>query len=124
MSSEPNAQASEEENQKTVQTPGKDHWDEATTDDLLETRVDSESVVGFIENNGAVHGLSSSRKNAKAAEPAPVESVRKYQSKAVTAILQKLDRVEKYPDLTKQVFEDPVVAEWLNRDGCKQKEIF
>jgi hypothetical protein len=38
--------------------------------------------------------------------------------------MQKLERVEKYPDTAKQLLDDPVIAEWFGRSGCKKNEYF
>lgn len=94
-------------------------------DELLRTRVDSEDVVCFIE--GLVQSMGSAASGQNPQQPVHrghVEHGKKYQSKSVAAIMQKLERVKKYPDLAQQVIEDASVLEWVNRTGCKQKEYF
>lgn len=123
MAAEPNQQASEAIEQANE---NQNHNSEASTDEILKTKVDRDSVVDFIE--GMVHALGSAAAGQlpqqRQVHPRNMDQGRKYQSKAVAAIMQKLERVQKYPDLAKEVQDDPVVLEWLNRSGCKQKEYF
>ena len=121
MSTEPNNQATNSENLN------EDHWN-AANDDVLRTKVESQNVVNFIENMVQAMG-SVAAEQYGAVLPQPIRrpqetSSRKYQSKAIGSIMQKLERIEKYPDLHKQVADDDTVKEWLGRSGCKQKEYF
>lgn len=95
-------------------------------DDVLKATVDKDEVIGFIE--GMVHAMGS----AAAGQMLPTNPLRKqqeppskkYQSKAVAAIMQKLERLHKYPDLANVVMDDEAIHEWLERTGCKQKEYY
>jgi hypothetical protein len=125
MSSEPN-QSPEPQKQPAGQVSGKTQWDEEATINLLKTRVDSEEVVNFIENMvEALGSAASGQFSGRIPQQQPVrQAVRKYQSKAVTQIMQKLARVAKYPDLAGELGVDPVVTEWLDRNGCKKTEYY
>ncbi|MBX9690455.1 MAG: tetratricopeptide repeat protein [Candidatus Obscuribacterales bacterium] len=92
--------------------------------EILNTTVDKDSVVSFIE--GMVQAMGSAA-TGQQLQPHPIQrkpEVRKYQSKGVQQIIQKLDRVKKYPDTVKDVLGDPTIHEWLGHNGCKQREYF
>lgn len=97
-----------------------------SSDEILRTRVDKESVVGFIEGMMQAMGSAAIGKLPQQSTVAAKGEAqgRRYQSKTVGAIMQKLQRLEKYPDLVKEVQDDPVILEWLSRNGCKQKEYY
>lgn len=128
-----NGEESQEETQiETQEEPSQNKapLTNISTDELLRTSVDRESVVSFIE--GMVQAMGSA---AAGAAILPQQTphrqhqnsdpdLRRYQSKLVSQIMQKLQRLEKYPDLAREVQEDPLILEWLEKNGCKQKDYF
>jgi hypothetical protein len=124
MSTEPN---NNEQNNESSQT---DQWNNTTSEDLLKTRVESEHVVNFIENMVQAMGAAAAGHYGgtlpqnQIRRQQIVEQSRKYQSKTVNTIMKKLERVERYPDTAKDILKDETVNEWLNHNGCKQKEYF
>jgi hypothetical protein len=124
MSSDLDKQASASESQQAARNPEKRRWSEAETESILRTRVDSGSVVDFIENMVDAIGSTAAGQIPQRPARRPQPSVRKYQSKSVTAIMQKLARVEKYPDLAAEFGQDRLVLEWLEHTACKQKEYY
>ncbi|MBX9720374.1 MAG: tetratricopeptide repeat protein [Candidatus Obscuribacterales bacterium] len=125
MSSEPNNQASGEDQDQNGMTDGQTMLN-VSTDELLKSSVDRESVVNFIEGMVQAMGYAAVDKMPqlpkKQQEQAP--PARKFQSKAVGAIMQKLERLEKYPDQAKSLQEDATVLEWIGHNGCKQKDYY
>lgn len=129
MSSEQSNQAAANaENLETSHSQGHEKDNNEESGDLLKTRIESANVVNFIENMVQAMG-SVAAEHYGGVLPnqirRPSEPVgRKYQSKTVAAIMQKLERAEKYPDLHKEVASDSVVLEWVNKSGCKQKDYY
>lgn len=103
---------------------------EIATDELLKTKVDQESVVNFIE--GMVQAMGSAAagqtgflmSTPQRVQQQPDNDYRRFQNKTVSLIMQKLQKLEKYPDLAKEVQEDSVIHDWLNKNGCKQKDYY
>ena len=121
MSTEPQANNEPSEEKNSAQ-----QMPELSPDEVLQTRVDKESVIGFIE--GMVQAMGSVASGQMPQQQMPKQQKQaqsnKYQSKSVGAIMQKLERLQKYPDLADEVMADEMVLEWVNRSGCKQKEYY
>ena len=126
MSSEPDKQDSQTANHESNQLRDKSQLNELKTDDLLKTRIDSDTVVDFIENMVHAIGSTASENIAKPQHnhKRSPEPLRKHQSKSVATIMQKLDRLKKYPDLAAEIAQDTDVTEWLKKESCKQKEYY
>lgn len=123
---EPNEQAAE---QNQEQASSAIEARSMSPDDLLKTTVDKESVVSFIEGMMQAMGSSMAGQLPQAQPRNQVRlqqeaNDRKYQSKAVNIIMKKLERVEKYPDTAREVQNDHEIHDWLNRNGCKQKDYY
>ncbi len=100
-------------------------------DEVLKTRVDKDAVIDFIDN--MVHAMGKVAvgnlpqqygQKPEKSRAANDHRQKKQQSKVAAQIMQKLARLEKYPDLAKEVQEDPFIHEWLSKPGCKQKDYY
>ncbi len=119
------------EQNKNAPTNEENLAQDLSPEEVLQSRVDKDEVVGFIE--GMVHAMGSAAAgqmlpmnplHQKSAYHASEPPSKKYHSKSVAQIMGKLERLQKYPDRANDVLNDSNIHEWVNHHGCKAKEYY
>ncbi|MBX9693085.1 MAG: hypothetical protein K2Z81_11920 [Cyanobacteria bacterium] len=124
MSTEP--QVNNVSNEEEMNSVPNQESQELNSEEVLQTRVDKDAVIGFIEGMVQAMGNVACGNIPQQQHPRNINKQQscKYQSKQVANIMQKLERLQKYPDLADEVMNDPGVIEWVERTGCKQREYY